>query len=288
MERFFDTEGVTQSQRMLHTPSGYARKHLCYIQEAGRLKSLKSHISSREGLESFLFLHVISGSGTLKCQEKTYELKSGDMALVDCREHYEHCSSEDDPWELEWVHFDGAKAEAFFGLFQKKAGESPVFRAERRTLPTVEEMMDTEKMPEPQGELTADLALSRLMLSCLEALEGKGDTADYERIRESLNEQAGTIADDSLEDMVENISGLSFERTDEGFTKRYGISVRDYLMNRRLNTAKELLRFTIKPVEEVSAEAGFQKETVFRELFLKYEEMSPEEYRKKWSQWIKG
>ena len=41
-------------------------------------------------------------------------------------------------------------------------------------------------------------------------------------------------------------------------------------------------------VRDVAAEAGFQKETVFRELFQKYEEMSPEEYRRKWAQWIKG
>ena len=191
MERFFDTEGVTQSQRILHTPSAYARKHLCYIQEAGRLKSLKPHISSREGLESFLFLHVISGSGTLTAMGKCFDLKSGDMALIDCREHYEHCSSEEDPWELEWVHFDGAKAEAFYGVFLKKASDTPVFRAERRNLPATEELMKTQDMPEPQGELTADLLLSRLMLTCLEALEGKSDTADYERIRESLNEQYG-------------------------------------------------------------------------------------------------
>ena len=50
----FDTEGITRSERMLHTPSGYAKKNLSYVQEIGRLQSLKAHSSIRENLESYL------------------------------------------------------------------------------------------------------------------------------------------------------------------------------------------------------------------------------------------
>lgn len=39
----FATEGMTSSDRSLHTPGDYAQQNLLYVQEVGRLKSLKPH-----------------------------------------------------------------------------------------------------------------------------------------------------------------------------------------------------------------------------------------------------
>ena len=63
MEKLFDAEGRTSAERYFYTPSSFARKHLCYVQEAGCLKSLKPHASIRENVESFLFFYVREGTG---------------------------------------------------------------------------------------------------------------------------------------------------------------------------------------------------------------------------------
>ena len=55
---------LTESYRIISTPSSFAKDTLFYIQEIGKLKSLKSHTSKREALDSFLFIIVVSGSGT--------------------------------------------------------------------------------------------------------------------------------------------------------------------------------------------------------------------------------
>lgn len=49
------TKENTLSDRILVTPSSYARNHYLYVQEVGTLKSLQPHISRREKLESYLF-----------------------------------------------------------------------------------------------------------------------------------------------------------------------------------------------------------------------------------------
>ena len=82
--------------------------------------------------------------------------------------------------------------------------------------------------------------------------------------------------------------GADFDSLDEFFSKRYGISIEGYAANRMLNKAKELLRFTIKPMQEVISESGIGSEEKLRSLFMENENMSPEDYRKKWAQWIKG
>ena len=51
--------------------------------------------------------------------------------------------------------------------------------------------------------------------------------------------------------------------------------------------AKELLRFTAKPVKEIIEESGIRNDDLFRRLFKDGEGMSAEEYRMKWSQWVK-
>ena len=158
-EKLFDGEGITSSERYVYTPSAFARKHLCYVQELGSLKSLKPHASVRENLESFLFFVVRAGSGCVRYEGKEIELKSGDAVLLDCREHYEHESSVNNPWELSWVHFDGARAEAVYGLFKKENGGQPrivLGRREEAVSRLLEHLMEGKGENSLRAELKAD------------------------------------------------------------------------------------------------------------------------------------
>ncbi len=297
MEELFDQgkDNVTRSDRQLFTPSSFARKHFSYLQEAGRLKSLKPHTSSREDLESFLFLHVRKGSGILTIKEEEYTLRAGDSALVDCRESYGHTSSAEDPWELEWVHFDGSKAEALYPLFLKQNDGKAVFRDTDFDGGIIDRLMALKSLAPFEGELEADCLLGILLKECMKKA-GTGEETpklsrdDYEKLREFINRRAGSInaGEDGLRELCQVLPGYSYEEIAAGFEEYYGISATDYLKNRQLNKAKELLRFTIKPLDEVAGESGIGDLEALRELFLKQEEMSPEDYRKRWAQWIKG
>ena len=296
MEKLFDAEGMTRSERYFHTPSAFARKHLCYVQEVGQLKSLKPHVSSRENLESFLFFFVKGGSGSVSYEGKEYELKKGDAVLLDCAEHYEHKSSENDPWELAWIHFDGAKAEALYPQFKKQNEGSPCIRLaaqEQRAADLIGELLKMKGENSSLGEIFADTVVSRVLLLCMEQAGTKAaGTAerDFEGVREYLNTQIQSTSDDmeTLKTSLEEKYNISFAEVSTAFEKRYGISLEDYAKNRMFNKAKELLRFTIKPVEEIVEESGIHNADIFRALFLENEEMSPVDYRKKWAQWIKG
>ena len=106
-----------QTCRYIHTPSSFARQSLLYVQEAGHLKSRDRHISRRSHLESYLFFIVLSGSGTVSIQDTHFALRSGDHVFLDCRQPYFHESSQDDPWELLWVHFNGTAMDGYWKYF---------------------------------------------------------------------------------------------------------------------------------------------------------------------------
>ncbi|MBR3524819.1 MAG: helix-turn-helix domain-containing protein [Lachnospiraceae bacterium] len=293
MDKLFDAEGLTSSERYFYTPSAFARKHLCYVQEAGRLKSLKPHTSAREELESFLFLFVESGSGVLRFEGSETELHRGWAALIDCRKHYEHESSATNPWELRWVHFDGARAEALYPLFKEQNGGSPCFalgqqEAEAREL--CSQILETKGDNSRMTEIRADAALGRILLLCMEQAGVRQEQeTDISGMREEINE---SLAADKTPEEISRLLAARYEQPfdvlDEQFRKRYGITATGYIANRMLNKAKELLRFTIKPLSEVILESGIGDEESFRRLFIENENMSPEDYRKRWAQWIKG
>ena len=61
----YKTSEVTNTRRVINTPSSFIKSNFLYIQEAGYLKSLRPHLSRRSGLSSYLFLIVLSGSGSV-------------------------------------------------------------------------------------------------------------------------------------------------------------------------------------------------------------------------------
>ena len=55
----------SKSNRIISTPSQYAKEHYLYVQEVGTLQSLEPHVSRRQNLSSYLFFLVLDGNGTV-------------------------------------------------------------------------------------------------------------------------------------------------------------------------------------------------------------------------------
>ena len=92
----YKTSEVTNTRRVICTPGQFTRDHFFYIQEAGYLKSLQPHLSKRSGLKSYLFMIVLSGSGTVSYKDaspaKTTAVSAmaGDCFFLDCSKEYTH------------------------------------------------------------------------------------------------------------------------------------------------------------------------------------------------------
>lgn len=85
MDYFSSSSPSVSSQRILYTPSGFARTTLLYLQETGSLHAISAHTSHREHLASYLVFLVTSGSGELEFNGKSYPLRAGDCVFIDCR-----------------------------------------------------------------------------------------------------------------------------------------------------------------------------------------------------------
>ncbi len=65
------------------------------------------------------------------------------------------------------------------------------------------------------------------------------------------------------------------------FAKRMGISPKKYILDKRIERAKELLTLTDATVFEVSNSIGYEDQLYFSRIFKKYTNLSPIEYRQK-------
>lgn len=292
-EDIYTTVKMTRSERYLHTPGSFARQNLLYVQEVGHLESLQPHRSTREKLESFLMLIVLEGKGFLEIDGAEIAVGKGDCAWIDCMGKYGHISDEKDAWKLAWVHFNGRSARQFYELFIKSNGSKAVFHVENvdEWFDIIKGIMYCQSERNILSELVCGEKLMHLLNKAVRCVsnpkkldngQGKPDASE---VREFIN---GQYAERDVLQIVLEEFGKSLEDIGTNFKGTYGISLEEYISNRRYNAAKELLRFSVKPMEEVATESGIGDVILMQQLFIQNEGMNAEEYRRKWAGWIRG
>lgn len=275
----------SKSNRIIATPSLFARQHYLYVQEVGSLQSLTPHISKRENLTSFLFFIVTKGCGTLYHKGQKKRLVTGDCIFLNCHEEYAHESSVEDPWELSWVHFYGNEMEAFYKNYTDQNFEQLFHPADISDfLSTIEQIYEAQKS---QDSLT-EIACHKYLTDLLYLLFKKQPSAELssESIYDKLN-QVRDYLDHSYDknislDELSSLFFISKFHLSREFKRIYGITIGNYLLIKRISTAKNLLRFTQDPVESISRLCGFVDTGYFIKVFKKSEGMTPNQYRKKW------
>ena len=288
----FETQGITKSDRILYTPSEFTKKTSFYVQEVGHLTSLSSHKSVRDKLNSYLLLKVNEGSGTVTMNGQNYHLMKGDSVLIDCDKPYEHVSDEEELWTISWVHFNGIAMPEYYNMISRYCHGTTVFRFELKIDELVDELLTILKEKHFENELKAAELLLHFMNKLLNKLmisDSRGRELDWNQIREDINQIAMLPQDQTdiyFARILDNYN-LSREELFSDFEKRFGIGIDNYIEQRKLTLAKEKLRFTTQSEEEVANSIGISDIHKFVSLFHKYENCSPEEYRRCWAQWIR-
>ncbi len=275
----------SSSNRILSTPSSYAREHYLYVQEIGTLQSLEPHISKRQNLNSFLFLVVLDGEGTLNYCGTRHRISAGDCALINCARPYSHESSATHPWSLKWVHFNGLEASYYYDYFISREN-SYLFRP-RSILPftdVLDQLYLCQQNKNPLVELTSNKYLTDIVTLCFtenESLKlGEYTIPDkLKQIHEYISENY--FRKISLEDLADRFFISKFHLSRE-YKKIYGITLGNALTNLRLSHAKSMLRFSDDSVDTIALSCGFQDTGYFIKVFKKAENMTPLQYRKKW------
>lgn len=97
------------------------------------------------------------------------------------------------------------------------------------------------------------------------------------RIMKYIDKQPWNIS--SVKQIAEDLSYSEYHLS-HVFKQKMGVTIKEYLMQRKILAATELLKNTSMGIEEISEHMNFSSARTFRQVFKRYMGMNASEYRK--------
>lgn len=295
-----DIDSVS-SNRIIYTPSPFARSALIHLQETGTLQATHPHKNKRNGLNSCLFFTVLRGFGRLTYDGQINNLHPGDCVFIDCKKPYSHETgmSQDqidtvintpnftnELWSLQWCHFYSPNMAAIYRKYQERGGK-PVFQTSQ--LQSYRKILDELYTIASSSDYVRDMRIHEKLSSLLILLmedawdesqvnQNASVSLDIQQVRDYLDanyREKITLDDLAARFFINKYYLLKL------FKDRYGVTVNTYLNQVRITYVKQQLRFTDKTMETLAAELHIEPAYLSR-LFKKIEGISPTQFRKSW------
>ena len=272
------------SKRIISTPTPAAKSTFCYIQEAGCTMKEDAYAVNRRELDLFLIGAVVSGRGELTVDGENLTLVKGDCFFIDCRRPHSYKSSDSEPWELMWIHFNGSTSQQYYDFFasnSKNIFRPPFFD---KVVSDISKIIELHEKNEQNAELfTSKYIVDLLTISLtVNNSEQQYDSA----LKQKLAAVNSYIEDHFTEDIsLEKLSSefyISKYYLTREYKHIYGKTIFQHIITARINYGKKLLRFSDKSVEEIAHLCGFNDQSYFARQFKKSENLTCFSYRKMW------
>ncbi len=239
-----------------------------------RVRSL-NHEYGPEVRNYYLFVLVNEGQADFFHKSGVIRLKEHDL-LVMCPGEKIHYVART-PWSIQWIGLYGKTVEKYMDLLSID-GSCPAL--------TVTEYYEMERILDDLYQLIGErneyskcrqIALIYQFFSLLLRNSSRKTVID---IPESVKRIIDYNFDKNM--AVKDIASMLYispEHLTRQFAEKYKISPKEYLIEKRIESAKRLLRESAATVMEISNSVGYSDQLYFSRLFKKKTGVSPTEYR---------
>ena len=268
------------SEYFQYTPSLTAQNTFFYPICTGNFLYESGYELRRNSFDSFLLMYISHGSLSLRTQDNTCQVTSGQFILLDCYAPHEYSTS--CGCESLWLHFDGRQARSYYELIHSHLGNVFALQESTPIIHTMESIYHAFST----GRTIREALLSKQITDILTQLL-LSTPVDTDKASDSMADITSYInehfaEDITIKDLAERalLSPYHFIRT---FKKQVGFTPHEYLVNTRINTARYLLKNTSMSTKDICFHCGFSSESVFCNAFKKNTTMTPSEYRNDYS-----
>lgn len=263
------------------TPSQTARNLLFYFTSVGHFFCDFGYRVARENYGNYLLLLVKKGRLSVETGGKKYTVREKEAALIDC--HVPHVYEAVGFAEFLWIHFDGADSKRLYLEITEKVFDGPVFRPERPII--IEEKLKNIISVRRYEQFCSEYEDSLQIYGLLMSLCGNGMAAlpngaqDEVRMEQVIRYIGEHLSEDLSVGVLADLAGLSESHFTRKFRQAMSSSPKEYLIRRRMNEAKHLLKTTDFPVKEIAARVGYRSESHFTNTFTAQNGLSPKRFR---------
>lgn len=234
------------------------------------------------GIRDHYLIHlVLSGKGTFRLENRTFELQKGAVFLIKPSQLCQYQADEEDPWEYCWVGFNGACANKLVSRLPF-SDTMPVHQARNpETLHGILMDLYRSRGMEAQDEAAMVgylyLFISALMKETREA-EPRASSSSSQYVLNAIKYiQFNYSHDISIDDVAKSV-GVSRSHLYRVFMSNVGKSPIDYLTEYRIGEACNLLRTSNLSIAEVAISVGFFDQFYFSRVFKKSVGVPPSRY----------
>ena len=266
------------SDYYIYTPSKTAQKIFLYPTQCGLFSYEPGYRLDRNSFDSFLLMYIQKGTMLLDYGGKKQNVQEKHFALIDCYDS--HGYSTEFGYECLWLHFDGILAREYYSLIVSRLGNvfsmNDAFPVLRKMNVILQVFAENEPVREPLLSKYITDILTEIMLVNSERNNACSSAAMAEQAITYINEH---FSEDITVEQLSAMSGLSPCYFIRLFRKETGYAPHEYIVNRRMASARYLLKYTALSVKEICFNTGFSSESVFCSAFKKQHRMTPQQYR---------
>lgn len=236
--------------------------------------------------ENYVLHYITEGKGCLEYKDQNIPLQKGDIFLLIPGEVTYYFADNQTPWSYYWLGISGIKAHEYFNLSQ--IHETAYLRSSPHTeslgnfIGTI--VKDAEKLDESKA---SQLHVISQLFELMHQLNALSPNLDQETISPSckLYREAKHLIDigyNSQDISIQEIAdklGVHRSYLSSIFKDFHKISPKEYLLEVRMNRAKELLETTNQPIKIIAYSVGYLDPLHFSKAFRQYYDCSPSQYR---------
>ena len=266
------------SDYYVFSPSKTAQEMFLYPLQCGIFTYEPGYTLRRSSFDSFLLMYIQKGSLTLELNGRKQQVSEKHFVLIDCYEPHGYSTREG--YECLWMHFDGVLARSYYELIVSRLKNVfsmedafPVLRKMNTILKTFSE---NKQFREPLLSKYITDILTEFMIYNPDADKAGNAAEAVERAMIHISEH---FTEDIPVSQIAAVAGMSEYHFIRVFKHETGYTPHEYIVNRRMASARYLLKYTELSVKEICFSVGFSCESVFCNAFKTNHWMTPQQYR---------
>ena len=270
---------LSGSEVFYFTASKTAEALLYYYVQCGHYHCDVGYQIRRAAFPYLLLCYVRQGAFTIEYEQRTYIVPAGQAALIDCRKAHNYYAT--GYMEFLWAHIDGLNCHeltAHINAVQGVCfgGEAAELVA-RKLYALVSACRNRQALSEPAASEQIHGALCALLPQTSAAGFEKEDETP---VGKALAYMRAHLTKDLSLNEIAAAAGLSPYYFSRLFKAETGSTPYEYVLARRIDRARHLLKTTDMSVKEIAFAIGYKSEARFIGAFTDRIGLPPGKYRK--------
>ena len=235
-----------------------------------------NYFIERQHSDYYVLEYIVSGEGHITYDGNKYTVEENDIYILKPGAKHKYGSNKNNPYKKIWINFFSDIFTDILGAYGlinyvvfKKTDCKELF----------EELLELAKKYNDNDEIYLKVSeiLFRIVMKLVRNEEKQKISSTAIKVKETLDQSLYRKI--TIEELAYEMN-LSKSQISREFKKYYNLTPYQYLLNRRITIAQNLLAKTSISIKEISGSLCFADEYYFSNIFKKKNSISPLAYRK--------